>query len=273
MVNGSRNSQCTSGYVGVRCELCDYESGYALHQPGDKCSICKPDEGRDSVYLAVGVLCLLVLVVIVAKLGLCPRWLLRVKRVAVIDGKHTGRIGELTGPHSEVDLLNDALRGGQYAPIDPHSAFELFSAAHGVELSKDALQRKWESAKSSAKDKFEQLAQDEEDRYTQLVTKRSNQQHVLLGKIYAVKLRKDGEHDDVDVLVRGVDLQLRTLNAQQAYEARVTKIKIFVQYLQICLRLHGTYRFPLPPLTIEFLSYIKFLEIFDIAQIPMNLDW
>ena len=64
-----------------------------------------------------------------------------------------------------------------------------------------------------------------------------------------------------------------------------------MQFVQICLRLSGTYRFPLPPLTIEFLSYIKFLEVkiggkkmcaynlilncvqvFDIAQIPMNLD-
>jgi hypothetical protein len=42
---------------------------------------------------------------------------------------------------------------------------------------------------------------------------------------------------------------------------RVTKLKIFVQFLQISLRLSGTYRFPLPPLTIEFLSYIEFLEV------------
>jgi hypothetical protein len=38
------------------------------------------------------------------------------------------------------------------------------------------------------------------------------------------------------------------------------------------LRLSGTYRFPLPPLTMKFLDGIKFLEFLDIAQVPMNLD-
>ena len=42
--------------------------------------------------------------------------------------------------------------------------------------------------------------------------------------------------------------------------------------MQICLRLSGTYRFPLPPIAVELLSYIKFLEFLDIAQVPMNLD-
>jgi hypothetical protein len=50
---GNRDSQCSEGYLGVRCEVCDYEKGYAIHQPGDKCSLCKPNEGRNSVWIAV----------------------------------------------------------------------------------------------------------------------------------------------------------------------------------------------------------------------------
>jgi hypothetical protein len=44
------------------------------------------------------------------------------------------------------------------------------------------------------------------------------------------------------------------------------------QFVQISLRLSATYRFPLPPLTVQFLDGIKFLEFLDIAQVPMNVD-
>jgi hypothetical protein len=62
------------------------------------------------------------------------------------------------------------------------------------------------------------------------------------------------------------------VNFQEAYQSRVTKIKISWQFVQICLRLNGTYRFPLPRLTIELLNYLKFLEFLDLVQIPMNMD-
>jgi hypothetical protein len=55
IVDGDRNWLCELGYVGVRCELCDYEKGYAVHQPGNTCSKCGPNEGRQSLYIAIGV--------------------------------------------------------------------------------------------------------------------------------------------------------------------------------------------------------------------------
>jgi hypothetical protein len=228
VLNGSRDSQCASGYAGVRCELCDYENGYAVHQPGSKCSLCKPNEGRDSMYLAAGAFCGLLLLVVIAKIGLCPRWLSRVKQITVTNGQHQGRVGELTGPHSEVDQLNDALRRAQHAPIGPHSAFELFSAAQAAALSgrpqrrtsiiNNALRRRWDSAISSVRGEFEQRAREEEDRYQ---TKKDEywQQQSVLHKRYTAKLQKDDQHDsDIDVILRGCDLRLRTLDLQKAYE-------------------------------------------------------
>jgi hypothetical protein len=56
IVEGDRNSQCVAGYIGVRCEECDYQNGYALHQPGSKCTICGPSEGLYSAYVAAGII-------------------------------------------------------------------------------------------------------------------------------------------------------------------------------------------------------------------------
>jgi hypothetical protein len=54
IVEGDRNWLCNEGYSGVRCELCDYEKGYAVHQPGNKCTMCGLNEGKQSVYTALG---------------------------------------------------------------------------------------------------------------------------------------------------------------------------------------------------------------------------
>lgn len=40
---GNTDSQCATGYSGLRCQLCDTANGYAKHQPGDVCSKCKPN--------------------------------------------------------------------------------------------------------------------------------------------------------------------------------------------------------------------------------------
>jgi hypothetical protein len=75
------------------------------------------------------------------------------------------------------------------------------------------------------------------------------------------------------VAIKGERLRLNPWSPAVAYEARVTKIKIAVQFVQICLRLTATYRFPLPPLTLKFLESLQFFECFDIAQIPaMTFD-
>jgi hypothetical protein len=51
----------------------------------------------------------------------------------------------------------------------------------------------------------------------------------VLKDVYAVKLLKDDEHGTANVFVHGTDLRLRTMDFQEAYQARVTKIKITVQ--------------------------------------------
>jgi hypothetical protein len=284
--SSNRDSQCNVGYVGVRCELCDYESGYAIHRPSNKCSKCKKNEGQHSVYLAAGVMCGLLLLFAATQLRLWPRWLSRVKKVTVLNGQHAGRSGRLTCSHCEVDELNDAFRaaGTLHVPINPPSGFEqlarctlraagtLFSKSRSAELQwrapKEELRQHWASAEAHVRTQYENRVQQQRGQYDRKHAKYFEARALT----YTVLLRKNGEHEATNVCVLGADLRLCTMDLQEMYQLRVTKIKITVQFVQICLRLSGTYRFPLPPLTIEFLSYIKYLEVFDIAQIPMNLD-
>jgi hypothetical protein len=51
----------------------------------------------------------------------------------------------------------------------------------------------------------------------------------VLKKVYAVELAKDDEHTGTAVFVQGVELRLRTMDLQEAYQKRVTKIKLTVQ--------------------------------------------
>jgi hypothetical protein len=232
--SSNRDSQCNVGYVGVRCELCDYESGYAIHQPGNKCSKCKKNEGQHSVYLAVGVMCGLLLLLAATQLRLWPRWLSRVKGVTVLNGRHAGRSGKLTGSHCQVDKLNDALRaaGTLHVPIIPVSGFELFSQSRNAELQwralKGELRQHWESAEEHVRTKYEQRAQQQREQYDRKHTKYTANERALTG-VYAVLLCKNGEHEVANVLMLGTDLQLCTLDFQEMYQQRVTKIKITVQ--------------------------------------------
>eukprot|EP00935_MAST-01C_sp_MAST-1C-sp1_P001880 g1880.t1 len=75
------------------------------------------------------------------------------------------------------------------------------------------------------------------------------------------------------VAIRGSDMQLHSWDIAGAYEARVTKIKITLQFVQICLRLGSTYRFPLPPLTLEFFEWMRFVELpIDFGGLSVTLD-
>ena len=51
----------------------------------------------------------------------------------------------------------------------------------------------------------------------------------ILKQVYAVELAKDDEHTRTAVFVQGVELRLRTMDLQEAYQTRVTKIKLTVQ--------------------------------------------
>jgi hypothetical protein len=239
---GDRDSQCAEGYLGVRCEVCDYKKGYAIHQPGDKCSLCKPNEGRNSVYIAVAGFVGLLILAAITKLGLWPRKLSRVKRVAVISGRHAGRTGKLTGSHNKVDELNDAIRAAAklHPPIQPHSAFELFSHAQRAESADKSikeLQHDWDLAHKQVKHGYEEIAQMEQEQYNLTLVEHLQIERALKA-VYAVALRKDDGHDTTaNVFVHGTDLQLRTMDLQEGYQARVTKIKISVQVKpRVCSR-------------------------------------
>ena len=49
-------------------------------------------------------------------------------------------------------------------------------------------------------------------------------------------------------------------------------MQITVQFVQIALRLSGSYRFPLPGLVTEFMDALRVFEILDVAQVPMYVS-
>jgi hypothetical protein len=287
-----RDSQCAAGYVGVRCEACDYENGFALHHPGRKCAKCGETEGQNTVFLATGGFAGLLALFVVTQLRLWPAWLYRIVRVKVCSGQHEGRVGVLTGKRKSntlqeethtnvIDELASAMRTAKVMmrPPEPPSAFVLFMRA----------QEREESGSDDAEGlrkgylMFQNLLPEDKNEYVRAachLKATSDKQFALfisaqniMGSEYEVKLGAGGDEDASTLFLLGSDLRLLPMmNAREAYEARVTKIKLTVQFLQICLRISVTYRLPLPPLTVDFLDGLAFLEVFDIVQIPMNLD-
>jgi hypothetical protein len=84
---------------------------------------------------------------------------------------------------------------------------------------------------------YEETAQMEQAQYGLAVVEHQQMERALKA-VYAVALHKDDGHGTTaNVFVHGTDLQLRTMNLQEGYQARVTKIKITVQVeLRVCSR-------------------------------------
>jgi hypothetical protein len=67
-----RDSQCATGYVGVRCESCDRQNGFALRQLGRKCAKCGETEGRNTLILVTGLFVGLLALFVMTQLELWP---------------------------------------------------------------------------------------------------------------------------------------------------------------------------------------------------------
>jgi hypothetical protein len=74
------------------------------------------------------------------------------------------------------------------------------------------------------------------------------------------------------VCIYGEHLQLRRLNFQEMYQARVSKIKIAVQFFQISSGLSETYRLPFPPIAVNLLQYFVLLDFFELPRFVLALD-
>ena len=59
--------------------------------------------------------------------------------------------------------------------------------------------------------------------------------------------------------------------AREAYVTRITKLKILVQFVQICSRLPSAFRLSYPPFVHRVLSVFSAIEIFDVFTLPMKL--
>eukprot|EP00935_MAST-01C_sp_MAST-1C-sp1_P001281 g1281.t1 len=147
----------------------------------------------------------------------------------------------------------------------------IYNNVRGAILSEAELRRAWESADVAEKLTYNKQARGQNEVFERKRTEYANWQRLLRG-LYPVVLTKDDEHDATCGVVRGSDLRLRTLDLQGAYQARVMKIKITVQFVQVCLRLSSSYRFPLTAVVTKLLSFLRFVEMLDVAQIFMNLD-
>jgi hypothetical protein len=108
------------GYIGLQCMLCDEENGYALHQPGNKCTQCGENEGRNSVIFVVASFAALALLVgVFSKYRLLNR-MTATSKVIICGGEHKGLLGELPTKLSELEmegryqvkLKNPATTGG-----------------------------------------------------------------------------------------------------------------------------------------------------------------
>ena len=135
--------------------------------------------------------------------------------------------------HMQTDELNTALRaaGTMHNPILPHSAFELFSRAqqaNSTDKSNAEILCAWNAAKTRTKREYEEAAQQEQEQHDRTQAAHQHMERVLK-KVYAVELAKDDEHTRTAVFVQGVELRLRTMDLQEAYQTRVTKIKLTVQ--------------------------------------------
>jgi hypothetical protein len=130
----------------------------------------------------------------------------------------------------QADELNTALRsaGTTHNPILPHSAFELFSRANSTDKSNAEILCAWNAAKTRTKHEYEEAAQQEQEKHDQAHAAHEHMERVLK-QVYAVELAKDDEHIRTAVFVQGVELRLRTMDLQEAYQKRVTKIKLTVQ--------------------------------------------
>jgi hypothetical protein len=153
----------------------------------------------------------------------------------------------------KVSILSEVyhvrLSEGVDQPEKPSSGRMIFERVVGSKEKKDAST--WGSLSTSERGEYQRQAELDKSRFEKELA--SNKRELL-------------------VLIKGHDLMLREFDLQGEYERRVTKIKITVQFIQIALRLSSSYRFPLPAIANKLLDSIKFLEIFDIAQVPMNLD-
>jgi hypothetical protein len=133
----------------------------------------------------------------------------------------------------QADELNKALRaaGTMHNPILPHSAFELFSRAqqaNSTDKSNAEILCAWNAAKTRTKREYEETAQQEKEQHDQTQATHQHMERVLK-KVYAVELAKDDEYTRTAVFVQGAELRLRTMDLQEAYQTRVTKIKLTVQ--------------------------------------------
>jgi hypothetical protein len=279
IINGARDSQCAEGYVGVRCESCNYENGYALRPPASKCSKCAPNEGKIAFLITAGLLFALVFLIVITTFQKWPRNWTRIRTIGVVGGTLKGRTGKLTTRDlNALDLLNDALKAGG---TGVHTGYELFCRDRRTEglvasilswiLQRRTdwrLQSEWKLLVGTAKTKYVTSARKLNER--ELQARR---------RLYEVELCEDqhlrcwGRKIGAQKFqVCGSDLELRKFDFRSEYKKRVTKIKLLVQFVQIGCQLSRTYRFPLPPLCIRFLDFVKLIDIIDIAKIPVNLD-
>jgi predicted outer membrane repeat protein len=89
---GGRDGQCAPGYLGIRCELCDRTSGYAVHySPLKVCSKCGENEGVISIAVTTGAFLVMLLLI----------WICTATSVVTVTGgKHRGSNGKLLKLHA-----------------------------------------------------------------------------------------------------------------------------------------------------------------------------
>jgi hypothetical protein len=212
-----------------------------------------------ALFVHAGMFVALLAFVLATQWKLWPSWFYRSTGVSVHSGLYEGRIGVLTGkriskeaePRGEVlDELMAAIKRSKIvreAPPVALSAFVLFMKdqertggddSEGLRIGYQ-MYLKLPREASDHYDRTSRRLKAEEQKQRALYT---SMQKVLACE-YEVHLNAGKGEEASTEFVRGSDFRIRPMvDVRKAYESRVTKLKITIQFIQICLRISNTYR-------------------------------
>jgi hypothetical protein len=256
------DDQCSLGYSGARCALCHSALGFARKPgAGNRCDVCGKGEGVAAFAAVTSLSVLLVLLV----LG-CSYHTNRVflKRVKVLSGVYEGRMGKLVENSSHVTIRKGSLKyevGSLAQPCQQLAMMQDYqvkiTGGRDVKVRGSSLH----AHNVLAKGKKYEVQLDQRGR-------KNEKRKVGAGKGVV------GNNVDEVAQIRGSAMVfLSPLHlARQAYVTRITKLKILVQFVQICTRLPSAFRLTYPPFVVQMLTALQVFEIVDIFTIPLKLE-
>jgi hypothetical protein len=191
--------------------------------------------------------------------------LIFLSRVKVLSGAHAGRVGKLLESTHRVSIRKGALKFEVGSLVQPcqqlmmaHTYRVRVSGGREVSVRGSSLHAQNELVKGRNYD-----VRLDKPNHTRRGSKAENAKEAKEEEEGGAKVQISGS---AMVFLSPVHL------ARQAYITRITKIKILVQFVQICTRLPSAFRLNYPPFVMRMLTALQVLEVVDIFTIPLKLE-